>query len=158
MMIISSNIQTNISAAQPSVFSKGAELLELLVPICRSCLEHHHSYICKNAVFAVYAVYHEFKNLIPTLADLLSGGVRLQVEHIRVFGTLCDAEGSNGILSVYEQISGLVELLQMSMIEVIRLDCKNDSAHRVSAIQTVNWYCILNPPTRLGISDAFSSF
>lgn len=35
------------------------------------------------------------------------------------------------ILSVYEQISGLDELLQMSIIEVIRLDCKNDSAHRV---------------------------
>ena len=36
------------------------------------------------------------------------------------------------ILSVYEQISGLDELLQMSIIEVIRLDCKNESAHRVS--------------------------
>jgi coatomer subunit beta len=82
MMIISSNIQTNISVAQPSVFSKGAELLELLVPICRCCLEHHHSYIRKNTVFAVYTVYREFENLIPTLADLLSGGVRLQVEHI----------------------------------------------------------------------------
>jgi len=29
------------------------------------------------------------------------------------------------ILSVYEQISGLDELLQMSVIEVIWLDCKN---------------------------------
>ena len=36
------------------------------------------------------------------------------------------------ILSVYEQISGLDELLQMSIIEVIRLDCKNEFAHRVS--------------------------
>jgi len=36
------------------------------------------------------------------------------------------------ILGVYEQISGLDELLQMSIIEVIRLNCKNDSAHRVS--------------------------
>jgi coatomer subunit beta len=38
------------------------------------------------------------------------------------------------ILSVYEQISGLDELLQMSVIEVIRLDCKNDSAHRVGTL------------------------
>ena len=62
------------------------------------------------------------------------------------------------ILSIYEQISGLDELLQMSVIEVIRLDCKNDSAHRVSAMETMTWYCMLNLPTRLGISGAFSSF
>lgn len=79
MMIISSNIQTKISAAQPPVSPKSAELLELLVPICRSCLEHHHFYVRKNTVFAVYAVYREFENLIPILADLLSGGVGLQV-------------------------------------------------------------------------------
>ncbi len=53
------------------------------------------------------------------------------------------------ILSVYEQISGLAELLWTSVIEVIRLDCKNDPAYRVSAIEAVNWYCMLNPPTRL---------
>jgi hypothetical protein len=52
----------------------------------------------------------------------------------------------------------LVELLQMSVIDVIRLDCKNDSANRVSAIETVNWYCMLNPLTRVDISGAFSNF
>jgi hypothetical protein len=46
----------------------------------------------------------------------------------------------------------------MSMIEVIRLDCKNDSAHRVSAIEPMDWYRILKLPTRLGISGIFSSF
>jgi hypothetical protein len=75
----------------------------------------------------------------------------------RVFGALCDAEGGRVDIE-HEQISGLVELLQIDVIEIIRLDYKNDSAHRVSAIQTVNWHCMLNPPTRLGISGAFSSF
>ena len=37
------------------------------------------------------------------------------------------------ILSIYETIPALDEGLQMSIIEIIRLDCKNDSAHRVSA-------------------------
>ena len=36
------------------------------------------------------------------------------------------------ILSVYEQVSGLDELLQMNIVEVFGLDCKNGSAHRVS--------------------------
>jgi coatomer subunit beta len=69
-MVISSNIQTNIFMAQPSVSSKDAELLELLVPIYRSSLEHHHSYIYKNAVFAVCAIYRAFENLIPDAPEL----------------------------------------------------------------------------------------
>lgn len=35
------------------------------------------------------------------------------------------------ILSIYDTISGLDEALQMSIIEVIRLDCKQDTANRV---------------------------
>jgi coatomer subunit beta len=44
------------------------------------------------------------------------------------------------ILSVYEQISGLDELLQMSVIEVIRLDCKSnsESAHRVNKLDEMH--------------------
>lgn len=61
------------------------------------------------------------------------------------------------ILSVYEQISGLDELLQMSIIEVIRLDCKSDSAHRVSNFITC-WYGMLNPSSRLDIFAASLSF
>jgi vesicle coat complex subunit len=70
MMIISSNIQTNIFAAQPSVSSKDAELLKPLVPICPFCPEHYHSYVRKNAVFAVY-IYCEFENFIPDAPELL---------------------------------------------------------------------------------------
>ena len=36
--------------------AKDAELLEPLIPTCRSCLEHRHSYMRKNAVFAVYSM------------------------------------------------------------------------------------------------------
>jgi coatomer subunit beta len=36
------------------------------------------------------------------------------------------------VLSVYDSIQSLDEALQMSIIEVIRLDCKSDSANRVS--------------------------
>ena len=36
------------------------------------------------------------------------------------------------IFSIYDTIGTLDEGLQMSILEVIRADCKNDSAHRVS--------------------------
>jgi coatomer subunit beta len=35
------------------------------------------------------------------------------------------------VLSVLDQVPGMDELLQMSIIEVIKLDCKKDSIHRV---------------------------
>lgn len=39
------------------------------------------------------------------------------------------------ILNIYDTISSLDESLQMSIIEVIRLDCKNDSANRVRLLK-----------------------
>jgi coatomer subunit beta len=48
------------------------------------------------------------------------------------------------ISSIYDQIAGFDELLQMSIIEVIRLDCKNDSAHRVSGV-VANFSFLLKP-------------
>jgi len=51
--------------------AKDAELLEPLIPTCRSCLEHRHSYVRKNAVFALYSIHHEFENLIPDAAELM---------------------------------------------------------------------------------------
>ena len=39
--------------------AKDAELLEPLIPTCRSCLKHRHSYVRKNAMFAVYSIYRE---------------------------------------------------------------------------------------------------
>jgi len=46
------------------------------VCVCRLlyilCLEHRwHSYVRKNAVFALYSIHHEFKNLIPDAAELM---------------------------------------------------------------------------------------
>jgi len=38
------------------------------------------------------------------------------------------------IMNIYDTIGSLDEALQMSIIEVIRLDCKNDSSHRVSSL------------------------
>lgn len=60
------------------------------------------------------------------------------------------------VLSVYDQIGGLDELLQMSIIEVVRLDCKNDSAHRVSAIVSVfRVRTLIDGTNRHVISDAY---
>ncbi|KIM72128.1 hypothetical protein PILCRDRAFT_16427 [Piloderma croceum F 1598] len=115
---------TNISggaASQAAQMKKAEEQLEKervmrvlkKVLICRSYMEHRHSYIRKNAVFAVYAIiYREFENLILNAPELLQ--------------TFLAAESD---VTCKGNISTLVELLQMSVIDVIRLDCKNDTAN-----------------------------
>ncbi|EGN93580.1 hypothetical protein SERLA73DRAFT_97514 [Serpula lacrymans var. lacrymans S7.3] len=123
--------------------SKDAELLEPLVPICRSCLEHRHSYVRKNAVFAVYTIYREFENLIPDAPELMQTFLAAESDatckrNAFVFLAQCAMpKAVEWMVSVYDQISGLDELLQMSIIEVIRLDCKSDSTHRSRYIRCI---------------------
>lgn len=39
------------------------------------------------------------------------------------------------VLQVYEQIPGLDEQLQLAIIDVIRMDCKEDSTHKVGCFR-----------------------
>lgn len=47
------------------------ELLEPLVPTIRSCLEHRHSYVRKNAVLTVHTIYQHNEALIPDAPELI---------------------------------------------------------------------------------------
>ncbi|KAJ7221746.1 coatomer protein [Mycena pura] len=121
--------------------AKDAELLEPLIPTCRSCLEHRHGYVRKNAVFAVYAIYREFEHLIPDAAELMSTFLVAESDstckrNAFVFLAHCSMpKAVEYILNIYDTIPSLDEALQMSIIEVIRLDCKEDTSHRARYIR-----------------------
>ncbi|KAJ3514551.1 hypothetical protein NLJ89_g2313 [Agrocybe chaxingu] len=123
--------------------AKDAELLEPLIPTCRACLEHRHSYVRKNAVFALYSIYREFENLIPDAAELMYTFLIAESDssckrNAFVFLAHCAMpKAVEYILSIYDTIGTLDEALQMSIIEIIRLDCKNDSAHRPRYIRCI---------------------
>lgn len=57
------------------------------------------------------------------------------------------------VLSIYDTIPGLDESLQMSIIEVIRLDCKNDSAHRVRVLWLSAFLFFTDDVVRVGALD-----
>ena len=120
--------------------AKDAELLEPLLPTCRSCLEHRHSYVRKNAVFAVYSIYRQYENLIPDAPELIQTFLAAEQDssckrNAFVFLANCAMpKAVEYVLSVYDQIPSFDEQLQLSIIEVIRLDCKSDSAHRVRGL------------------------
>ncbi|KAF9447848.1 coatomer protein [Macrolepiota fuliginosa MF-IS2] len=131
--------------------AKDAELLEPLIPTCRSCLEHRHSYVRKNAVFAVYSIFREFEHLIPDAPELMYTFLIAETDstckrNAFVFLAHCSMpKAVEYVLSIYDTIPGLDESLQMSIIEVIRLDCKNDSAHRARWIRCI--LELLNTPS-----------
>ena len=51
---------------------KEPELLEPLMPTIRSCLEHRHSYVRRNAVMAIFTIYKNFDFLIPDAPELIA--------------------------------------------------------------------------------------
>ncbi|CAL1694195.1 unnamed protein product [Somion occarium] len=124
--------------------SKDAELLEPLIPTCRSCLEHRHSYVRKNAVFAVYTIYREFEHLIPDAPELIQTFLAAESDatckrNAFVFLANCAMPRAvEYIMQVFDQIPSMDELLQMSIIEVIRLDCKTDTAHKARHILLIS--------------------
>ncbi len=92
----------------------------------------------KNAVFAVYAIYREFEHLIPDAPELIQTFLAAESDatckrNAFVFLAQCSMpKAVEYILQVFDQIPTMDELLQMSIIEVIRLDCKRETTHKVS--------------------------
>ncbi|TFL03311.1 adaptin N terminal region-domain-containing protein [Pterulicium gracile] len=123
--------------------AKDVELLEPLIPICRSCLEHRHSYVRKNAVFAIYAIYREHESLIPDAPELLQTFLAVESDatckrNAFVFLAHCALpKAVEWLLSVGDGVSSLDELLQMSVIEVIRADCKGETVHKPRYIRII---------------------
>ncbi|KAF5389400.1 hypothetical protein D9757_004404 [Collybiopsis confluens] len=123
--------------------AQDSELLEPLIPTCRSCLEHRHSYVRKNAVFALFSIYREFEHLIPDASELMSTFLAAETDstckrNAFTFLAHCDLRRAvEWILANHDNIPTLEEGLQLSVIEVVRSDCKNDSTHRARYIRLI---------------------
>ncbi|KAL7671501.1 hypothetical protein ACOME3_006397 [Neoechinorhynchus agilis] len=50
---------------------KEPELLEPIMPAIRSCLEHRHPYVRRNAILAVFTIYQNFPQLISDACELM---------------------------------------------------------------------------------------
>src|SRR3569832_1998329 len=61
-------------------FFKEPELLEPLMPAIRTCLEHRHSYVRRNAVLAVYTIFKNFPFLIPDAPELVYNFLEVELD------------------------------------------------------------------------------
>ncbi|KAL1408249.1 coatomer subunit beta [Vanrija albida] len=120
-----------------------AELLEPLVPTVRSCLEHRHSFVRKNAVFTVWTIYQDHEHLIPDAPELLDTFLAAESDSTckrNAFTALCNISQPTAVrylLSVADQLSTMDELMQMAVIELIRKEARTEGGHRAKWIRAI---------------------
>lgn len=116
-------------------------------PVPSSCFsqEHRHSYVRKNAVLAVYCIYRSFEQLIPDAPELMQTFLAAESDttckrNAFIFLANCaTSKAVEWVLSVYDQILGFEDLMQLAVIDMIRKDCKGDTPNRVFLLSLHPW-------------------
>ncbi|KAM3581281.1 coatomer subunit beta [Umbelopsis sp. WA50703] len=127
------------------------EVLEPLLPSCRACLEHRHSYVRKNAVFAIYSIYKHFEYLIPDGPELIHNFLASEGDMTckrNAFIMLCHTAQDRAVEylnDVFPQVANFDELLQLAVIELIRKDSKTNPANKGAYIRCI--FELLNVPS-----------
>ncbi|EJU02825.1 coatomer subunit beta [Dacryopinax primogenitus] len=113
-----------------------AELLEPLVPTARACLEHRHSYVRKNAVFAILTIHRNFEHLVPDAPELVQTFLAAESDMtckrnaFVCLSQLAPEKAAEYLLSVLDQVPNFDELLQLSVIDFIRRETKDSDPSR----------------------------
>lgn len=130
--------------------SKDVELLEPLVPTLRANLEHRHSYVRKAAVFALFTVHREHESLVPDAAELMQTFLAAESDATckrNAFVFLANVAMNKAVewlRSVWDGVASMDEGLQMTIIEVARMDCTDDTTHKVSRVCVSGRCCPLS--------------
>ncbi|CAH0553104.1 unnamed protein product [Brassicogethes aeneus] len=127
---------------------KEPELLEPLMPSIRSCLEHRHSYVRRNAVLAIFTIYRNFEFLIPDAPELIS--TYLEGEHDmsckrNAFLMLLHADQDRALsylANCLDQVNTFGDILQLVIVELIYKVCHSNPAERSRFIRCI--YNLLN--------------
>ncbi|KYK55931.1 coatomer beta subunit [Drechmeria coniospora] len=119
------------------------ELIEPLLSSARSCLEHRHAYVRKNAVFAVASIYSHSPTLIPDAAELISAFLDGETDATckrNAFASLSSINHDAALLylsSVFDGIPNAEELLQLVELEFIRKDAVQDSPNKARYLRLI---------------------
>ncbi|KAJ3183421.1 coatomer subunit beta [Geranomyces variabilis] len=160
MVLVCNNLRNDL--LHPNEFIRGstlrflcklreAELLEPLIPAVRTCLEHRHAYVRKNAVLAIFSIYKHFEHLIPDGPELIQTFITSESDQNCKRNAFLMLMNTNQALavhylnSVFHQIPVFDELLQLSVIELIRKDCQSASADKAKYIECI--FSLLQSPS-----------
>lgn len=113
------------------------ELIEPLLSSARSCLEHRHAYVRKNAVFAISSIFSHSPSLIPDAAELITAFLEGETDATckrNAFAALSSISHDSALYylsSVFEGVPNAEELLQLVELEFIRKDAIQNSQNKV---------------------------
>ena len=123
---------------------KEPEILEPLVPSVRQCLDHRHSYVRKNAVMAIWCIYHAHEYLISDAPELIESFLVAESDATCKRNALMMLVHTDMpraveyVMNNITQVPVMDELMQMAVIELIRMDAKRDSEHMSDYIQILS--------------------
>ncbi|EFZ03196.2 adaptor protein [Metarhizium robertsii ARSEF 23] len=119
------------------------ELIEPLLSSARSCLEHRHAYVRKNAVFAVSSIFAHSPSLIPDASELLATFIEGETDATckrNAFAALANINHDAALLylsSVFDGIPNAEELLQLVELEFIRKDAFQNSQNKARYLRLI---------------------
>ena len=127
---------------------KEPELLEPLMPSIRTCLEHRHSYVRRNAVLAIYTIYRNFDQLIPDAPELIASFLEQEQDASckrNAFMMLIHADQDRALSylsSCIDQVHTFGDILQLVIVELIYKVCHANPSERARFIRCI--YNLLN--------------
>src|ERR1700722_18862413 len=138
-----------------------AELIEPLLSSARSCLEHRHAYVRKNAVFAVASIFQHSESLIPDAADLIATFLETESDHTckrNAFAALASIDHEKALVylsSVFDGVPNADELLQLVELEFIRKDAVQNSQNKAKYLRLI--FDLLEANTSTVVYEAATS-
>ncbi|CAJ0957695.1 unnamed protein product, partial [Mesorhabditis belari] len=122
---------------------KEPELLEPLMPAIRSCLEHRHSYVRRNAVCAIFTIYRNFEFLIPDAPELVSNFLEGEQDAAckrNAFMMLLHVDQARALdflSGCIDQVTQFGDILQLIIVELIYKVCHTNPSERARFIRCV---------------------
>ncbi|KKY27117.1 putative coatomer beta subunit [Phaeomoniella chlamydospora] len=119
------------------------ELLEPLISSARSCLDHRHAYVRKNAVWAVASIFQHSESLVPDAPDLIQTFLASENDSTckrNAFAALLQINHQKALeylSSVFDGIPNADELLQLVELEFIRKDAVQNSANKARYLRLI---------------------
>ncbi|KAK7752817.1 coatomer subunit beta [Diatrype stigma] len=119
------------------------ELIEPLLSSARSCLEHRHAYVRKNAVYAIASIYQHSPSLIPDAADLIAAFLEVETDATckrNAFAAVSSIDHEKALFylnSVFEGIPNAEELLQLVELEFIRKDAVQNTHNKAKYLRLI---------------------
>lgn len=134
---------------------KEPELIEPLMSSIRSCLEHRHSYVRRNAVLAIFKIYINFEKLIPDAPEIIFDFLQTETNASckrNAFLMLVHLDQDRALAyldTCLDQISSFNEILQLVIVELIYKVCITNPSERAKFIRAI--YNLLNTATSASV-------